>query len=156
MLTPSRCRSKSVSAPTSSQAGEEIEIAHETSPETPPQPALEGQPEALLPFSGSERVEESPAAIPFSFVDYLALSDWTGRAIREDKRGFIPHDIPPILTRLGIDENAWVETVRYYGPRFGRAVGPVERLRRWAQRLENKWLRGWKPSCALYSTPLMV
>ena len=133
------------------------DVVGETSLEgTRSQPALQGQPEALLPFSGNERVDEPRAAIPFSFVDYLTLTDWTGRAIRDDKRGFIPQEAPPILTRLGIDETAWVETVRNYGPRFGRAVGPVERLRRLAQRLGHKWVRGLKPSSALYPTPQMV
>ena len=28
--------------------------------------------------------------------------EWTGRAIRDDKRGFISSDLPPILTRLQI------------------------------------------------------
>jgi len=146
---------QSVSMPTPSNPGDET-VRETSREETPPQPASEGRPEALLPFGGNERADESRAAIPFSFVAYLALADWTGRAIREDKRGFIPQEVPPILARFGIDENAWVETVRYYGPRFGRAVGPVERLRRLAQRLGHKWLRGWKPSCALYSTPQVV
>ena len=35
-------------------------------------------------------------------------------------------------------------------------VGPVERLRRWAERLGHQWLRGWKPSAALYATPQVV
>ena len=130
------------------------ETARETSPEeTRPQPALEAQPDALLPFSGNERVDESRAAIPFSFVYYLALADWTGRAIRDDKRGFIPEVVPPILTRLGIDENVWVDTVRDYGPRFSRAVGSIERLRHLAQRFGQKWLRGLKPSGHSLDTP---
>jgi hypothetical protein len=37
------------------------------------------------------------------FSDYLELVNWTGRAIREDKRDFIPADVPPILTRLGVE-----------------------------------------------------
>ena len=117
-----------------------------------PRLALEEQPNSLLAFSGNERIDESLAAIPISFVNYLALADRTGWPIRDDKRGFIPEELTPILTSLGIDEVAWVETVRAYGPRFSRAVGPVERLRRLAQRLGQKWLKGWKPSCALYAT----
>lgn len=121
--------------------------------ETCPQPALAGEAEPLLPFGGHERIDGPQAAIPFSFVDCLSLADWTGRAIRDDRWGFIPEEVPPILTRLGIDENVWVDTVRDYGPRFSRAVGPIERLRHSAQRFGKKWLRGLKPSGALYSTP---
>ncbi|MDN5872410.1 MAG: transposase [Nitrococcus sp.] len=115
--------------------------------------AMSEAPAALLPFSGGERADQSLAGIPFAFSDYLALTDWTGRAIREDKRGFIPESVPPILVRLGIDENAWIETVRDYGPRFRRAVGPAERLRRLARKLGHRWLWGLTPITALYPSP---
>lgn len=103
-----------------------------------------------------ERLDTPLVGIPFSLLDYLALTDWTGRAIRGDKRGFIPDDVPPILARLGIDERAWVETVRNYGPRLGGVVGPVERLRRLARRWGRRWLRGLTPSRALYSRPAIA
>jgi hypothetical protein len=41
--------------------------------------------------------------ITFSFEDYLTLMDWTERVIREDKRGAIDHQLPPILERLNIE-----------------------------------------------------
>lgn len=41
--------------------------------------------------------------IPFTITDYLSLVDWTGRVIRDDKRGAIAHNLPSILHRLGID-----------------------------------------------------
>ncbi len=53
----------------------------------------------LLKFTGTTGDTESD--LPFHFSDYLELADWTGRAIREGKRGYIPSDVPPILTRLG-------------------------------------------------------
>ncbi len=65
----------------------------------------------------------------FTAEDYLELVDWTGRAIREDKRGAIPESIPPILERLRIDP---VHFLRHVG-RGGRthhvaALGRVERM----------------------------
>ena len=45
----------------------------------------------------------------FSFEDYLELVDYTGRIIRNDKRGAIPDHIPPILERLSIDPTTWLE-----------------------------------------------
>jgi len=47
------------------------------------------------------------AGIPFGFKDYLALVDWTGRTIRDDKRGHIESGMPPILTRLRITAEQW-------------------------------------------------
>ena len=41
-------------------------------------------------FESNEQVE----AIPYAFIDYLELVDWTGRVIREDKRGAIPAQVP--------------------------------------------------------------
>ncbi|HKJ53936.1 MAG TPA: transposase [Gammaproteobacteria bacterium] len=45
--------------------------------------------------------------IPFSFKDYMALVDWSGRIIRSDKRGYIEGDLPPILSRLNIPPEQW-------------------------------------------------
>jgi len=41
--------------------------------------------------------------------DYLELIDWTGRAIRDDKRGYISEHAPPILYRIDISPEHWVE-----------------------------------------------
>jgi hypothetical protein len=46
---------------------------------------------------------------------YLCLLDWTGRAIRKDKRGSIPAQLKPILERLGFPLESLVETVRSFG-----------------------------------------
>ena len=40
--------------------------------------------------------------------DYLTLVDTTGRIQRQDKRGFIPDTIFPILKRLAIDADEWI------------------------------------------------
>jgi len=52
---------------------------------------------------------------PFTFSDYLELVDWTGRAIRENKPGFIPADVPPILTRLGVGRLGFSALIQAYG-----------------------------------------
>ncbi|MCU7933535.1 MAG: hypothetical protein KZQ99_01480 [Candidatus Thiodiazotropha sp. (ex Dulcina madagascariensis)] len=67
-----------------------------TADETPPTP------KGLLPFIGRERIDK-PQGLPFSLTDYLQLTDWTGRAIRDDKSGAIPNHLAPILERLNID-----------------------------------------------------
>lgn len=60
----------------------------------------------LLHFE-SGRSTKPQTGIPFSFEDYLALVDWTGRIIRSDKRGHIDSSLPPILTRLRITPEQW-------------------------------------------------
>jgi len=64
------------------------------------QDVVSKQPKRLQRFAGNPR-EDMPAGLPFSLNDYLELVDWTGRQIREDKRGHIDSDTPPILQRLG-------------------------------------------------------
>ena len=51
---------------------------------------------------------QNPQALPFNFKDYLELVDWTGRIIREDKRGYIKQSTPPILERLTMSNNDWL------------------------------------------------
>ncbi len=59
------------------------------------------RPLCLLPFRDAQN---SPAAVlPFTLTDYLTLLDWTGRAIRQDRRGRIAQSLPPVLTRLHIE-----------------------------------------------------
>src|SRR5690606_23497339 len=61
----------------------------------------------LQPFVGAESLAKSEG-IPFSWSDYLQLIDWAGRALRDDKRGAIAADVAPVLSRLGVDSNAFV------------------------------------------------
>lgn len=52
--------------------------------------------------------------IPYAFSDYLQLVDWTGRAIRNDKRGNIPSTLPPILARLNIPPDHWLLNSQHF------------------------------------------
>jgi len=58
--------------------------------------------------------QELQTGIPFSWEDYLVLVDWTGRVVREDKRGAIDHNLPPILERLTIETNTWLKNVTQF------------------------------------------
>ena len=82
---------------------------------------------ALLPFLGAERRDQDPG-LAFDERDYLALVDWTGRAIRSDKPGAIPGHLAPILERLGIEKPAWTKNVEHFGRRYYRAIGTWQRL----------------------------
>ena len=58
--------------------------------------------------------EGEQSGIPCAWHAYLELVDWTGRAVREDKRGSIPADLPPILDRLNIPLNRWLSSVTQF------------------------------------------
>jgi len=108
-------------------------------------------PSGLMPFSGAEQMEKAKG-IPFTYVDYLQLTDWTGRAVLEDKRGAIPGDMAPILERLGLDPDAWLDTIRHYGQRYYRVVGTEERIRCFSVTLGQRWLRGLNAAQQMYRT----
>ncbi len=55
--------------------------------------------------------------------DYLELVDWTGRIVREDKRGQIDSSLPPILRRLSLDRGSWLILTTQFERQFGQWVG---------------------------------
>ena len=76
--------------------------------------------------------------LPIDFASYLALVDWTGRAIRHDKKGSIPDNVAPILMDLGIEKTQWVTGVQQFN--LDSAVKPYyDRLvhGRCARKLKN-------------------
>jgi REP element-mobilizing transposase RayT len=97
----------------------------------------------LQAFSDQVDRSNQDEAIPFAYRDYLELLDWTGRAIRCDKRGSIPEHLQPILTRLGIDSGEWwVEQIVHFRRRYASYVGSADHLQQVSQQLGQRWLKG--------------
>jgi REP element-mobilizing transposase RayT len=94
--------------------------------------------DVLCPFSGNS----NEPCIPFALTDYLDLVDWAGRAIRCGKKGRISASQPPILQRLHM-ESAPVLIYLSRAERFPPvAVGPVSRLRDFAQTAGRRFIKG--------------
>lgn len=108
------------------------------------------QPASLMPFVGNPR-EPMPQGLPFRLDDYLALVDWTGRAIRNDKRGAIPHDLPPILDRLDIDPEHWLILTTRFESRFKTLIGCAFKLKQAAIKMGFKRSPGLANCLALLS-----
>ncbi|MEW8509130.1 MAG: transposase [Candidatus Thiodiazotropha sp.] len=87
----------------------------------------EETPCGLAPFVGYPRME-IPKGVPFKLSDYLAVVDWTGRAILENKRGYIPDNQPPMLERFQIDPKHWLYMTQHFESRFKGLVGMSHRL----------------------------
>ena len=67
-----------------------------------------------LPLKPPTRIEgnltsREQIGILFSLKDYVQLVDTTGRIIRPDKSGAIPINLPPILERLSINRQQWLQ-----------------------------------------------
>lgn len=70
------------------------------------EPQNTGKPR-LMPFLETLHEQQTFAGIPFNLKDYLELVDWTGRAIRPDKKGHIDQNRPLLLASLGISATDW-------------------------------------------------
>lgn len=94
----------------------------------------------LLPFH--DKTNNKTSAIPFELNDYIALVDWSGRTILENKRGSIPANAPPILTRLGIDDKDWINHIDYFERQFPTVAGSIEKLKQLAEHTSRRWIKG--------------
>jgi hypothetical protein len=88
--------------------------------------------------------------LAMTLVEYLMLLDWTGRQFREDKRGAIPEELAPILARLHIRSEKWLDLVEHFPQYFRTAAGSDAALRKEAQRRGRKWLHGVRNAAAVF------
>ena len=96
----------------------------------------------LKPMKTGDVSDKNQGVIPFALADYFEFVDWSGRAIREDKRGAITSRLPPVLQRLGIDANEWLKTMRPNGNQFIRGIGRKRTLQIYAEKIGKRWLHG--------------
>jgi hypothetical protein len=95
----------------------------------------------LHPFK-RQKEKDPTKCIDFELNDYLRLVDWTGRAIREDKKGTIPNDLAPILQRVGLNPDAWLESVSHYNKKYFSVLGAIDIIKAFAQVQKKQWHRG--------------
>jgi hypothetical protein len=67
--------------------------------------------------------------LPYSLSSYLDLVDYTGRAIVANKRGYIPPELPPILERLNLNPDTWLDELNSFKSIGITAVGTVDQLK---------------------------
>jgi len=101
----------------------------------------EFQPMNLTKFSSNESIK-TEHTIPIPLVSYLELVDVTGRIIRNDKPGYIPYHIVPILQKLGINPNGFIKVVKNYSRLFKNASGSLSDLSNYCKIFNKKWSFG--------------
>jgi hypothetical protein len=112
---------------------------------------IEQQPEQLLPFAGNPR-NDMPKGLPFRVTDYLELVDWSGRILREDKKGAIPEEIPTMLHRLQMDSRHWCYLTRNFEHPFKHLVGAAHHVRSACETLGQHWVQGISQCERLFSS----
>lgn len=91
----------------------------------------------IMPFAGNPK-QNMPFGLPFKLTDYLELVDYTGRILRDDKRGSISSNLPPILQRLGIEADNWLTLTTSFESNFKDLVGSPTALGKAVELLERK------------------
>ena len=99
------------------------------------------QPAQLLAFAGNPR-QNMPKGLPFDFRDYCELIELTGRVLRDDKRGAIDVQQAPLLQRLGLSDENWLELTRGFGHAFSLAAGDCEHLSQHKEHSGQSRVRG--------------
>jgi len=95
----------------------------------------------LSPIEYNE-LETGDAVLNMNLDDYLSLLDCTGRNIVAGKKGSIPVEMEPLLERMELSIENWVDTVEHFGGRFYHIAAPVKTLVAAASQLGLKWLKG--------------
>jgi hypothetical protein len=83
--------------------------------------------------------------VPGSRDWYLQLLDWSGRQIHAEKPGAIPADLAPILERLKIRGEHWIDLIKNYDRWFGSFAGHVDRLTQFASQIGRRLFRDGHP-----------
>jgi REP element-mobilizing transposase RayT len=91
----------------------------------------------LAPFK-----EQADEGIPFSLKDYVELVDWGGREVKNNKPGYIPADIPPILPRLKMNATPVLNYLAKDDSPSPSAIGPIGMLRAFAESVGRKFIKG--------------
>jgi hypothetical protein len=109
------------------------------------------------PFSFSLALKQTKTpkhkhGFSFSEQDYFELVDTTGRIIREDKRGYIPNYIPPILERLNLNPDGFIQMIKRTDDIAGlNVVSSPSSLTHFIENISQKFIKGIGISKTLYT-----
>ena len=77
----------------------------------------------------SSRRASNKGCVFMSLAEYLELLDWTGRQVTPGKRGSVARKGPPILDRLNLSAELWLQTIAGFAKRrSANSVTPASRF----------------------------
>ncbi len=83
--------------------------------------------------------------------EYFELVDTTGR-LMIDGKAKISEELKPILKRIKITPDEWLETSRKLRLRFPRIIGPLKSLREVAKKIKKEWFHGVSAAKAVFTS----
>ncbi len=88
-------------------------------------PSLEVNPQPIQLMNLKTATPHIPCIpiIDFKLEDYLHLVEETGKIVRADKRGVISNSLLPIVTRLNLNLDGWLDMAEKIETEFGYCVG---------------------------------
>jgi putative transposase len=96
----------------------------------------------LLAFAGDSHKNNNLEHIPYNFIEYIQLVDWTGRQIKTGKSGFIHDKVPPILARLNINTAAWLNNCEGLERHYHRVIGSATHMREFCEKFKQQRVVG--------------
>ena len=105
----------------------------------------------LIKLSSSSKTTHKNS-FAFSTNDYLQLVDWAGRAITSNKRGYIEESKPPILKRLNLNPDGFIELMKKTDDLSKLTViGSPSLLTHYKEKLQRKFIKGFHLNCQLFT-----
>ncbi len=99
-------------------------------------------------------IQDTPTRRGFlklSLAEYLALLDETGRIIRAGKRGSISPSLQPILVRLGVKPENFIQTATTFGRCYSSFAGTRDSLLAVARATGRSWVKGYTAADLAFS-----
>ena len=106
-------------------------------------------PQSLARFQGAAKRNQKNG-IPCALKDYIELVDTTGRIIRQDKRGAIAATQSPILQRLKIDTDTWLDIATTFEDSCGPWVGSKSQIEQVCGNTGKRWICSTEGNRKLY------
>ncbi|MEE4245986.1 MAG: hypothetical protein V2I33_11270 [Kangiellaceae bacterium] len=103
-------------------------------------------------FNTAKQSNQHAPLSTITLSEYLQLTEWAGQAIFHPDKASIPKNITPILERLNMQSNHWLNQVRHLGENYTTAIGSIKRLRERAEQVSKRCIRGISQSKLLYRT----
>ncbi|WP_196137547.1 transposase [Aliikangiella sp. G2MR2-5] len=99
-------------------------------------------------------VNQSPdeSLCTFNLSDYLALVEWTGRAIVHQKKAAIPPYVSSIFQRLNIQQGNWLDQIQKLCHGQPTMMGSIDKLREKAKAIKKSWVKGVGQAKLLYQS----